>query len=529
MPNISKRRQEEEKKAEEARKKDAESTQEIPQDKTINATPAWYLDNSRYEVRNGNSFKPYLSGKDVFRDIAHSILKAKKSVDIVCTFFDPAMPMVRGEDSFRSKNNTSFTTDYDKGNESGWFLGDTFGNIILSALINNPKLKIRMVIWYNAKAITFAGPNIVGVAPKFYEPKIDAHEGGTGFDPFFFTDTPPQKGAATYSAQEQESILGAALGLPDRDPAATAYSSKWFRHVVWAKEGYLDRLGIIHRSINTPENIKEEDGRYPKEIASLAVGCDHQKTVLIDVDDMFDDNIQRNDQADPHGYILGHNYLTQYWSDFPFKHTDERHEMGCIPYHDFSVQVRGPLLIDLNDNFCEAWGAPLRPKKEIYEGPHSQRMGVFGEEHAPKETPKENRGASGALMDEAIDVINTVNPVAWVASGFKWAFGDSPPQRALLEEDPMDLYKARYMRMRGFLLWNNPKKAGNASGQIVRTRPDQLLHGAQEKEIKDAYMKVMRNAKDYILMVNQYCQYSKLARQIKYWKKHYNDEFLACG
>ncbi|MGL4668024.1 MAG: phospholipase D-like domain-containing protein, partial [Saezia sp.] len=72
-----------------------------------------------------------------------------------------------------------------------------------------------------------------------------------------------------------------------------------------------------------------------------------------------------------------------------------------------------------------------------------------------------------------------------------------------------------------------PQEMKGVRGQVVRTRPDQLLFGAHEKEIKDAYLQVVRHANNYILLVNQYFQYNRLARQIKDWKQITNDAFKA--
>ena len=98
----------------------------------------------------------------------------------------------------------------------------------------------------------------------------------------------------------------------------------------------LESLEIEDEDINPVYNMTES--------IALMNASDHQKMILVDYE-----------TDSPHGYIMGHNMLTNYWSAFPFVHRDPRNEMDYAPYHDFSLRLTGPLLVDLNDNFCQAW------------------------------------------------------------------------------------------------------------------------------------------------------------------------------
>jgi phosphatidylserine/phosphatidylglycerophosphate/cardiolipin synthase-like enzyme len=84
------------------------------------------------------------------------------------------------------------------------------------------------------------------------------------------------------------------------------------------------------------------------------------------------------------GYIMGHNMLDQYWD------TDEHHAQpatpktgrcGPSPWQDISSRITGPLLQDINANFCQAWdqatGQKLTAarKKLGVEGKHALCLG----------------------------------------------------------------------------------------------------------------------------------------------------------
>ncbi|CAE6873487.1 Cardiolipin synthase [Paraburkholderia domus] len=84
---------------------------------------------------------------------------------------------------------------------------------------------------------------------------------------------------------------------------------------------------------------------------SLAMGgapSHHQKMVLIDY-------------AYPElatGFVMGHNTLDEYWdtsSHGSLRMHPQMGRNGFRPRQDISARVTGPILIDLNRNFCQAW------------------------------------------------------------------------------------------------------------------------------------------------------------------------------
>lgn len=81
----------------------------------------------------------------------------------------------------------------------------------------------------------------------------------------------------------------------------------------------------------------------------------HQKTVLIDY--------EYPELAV--GYVMGHNMLDQYWDTDEHKAlpaTPKTGRSGPTPWQDISSRVTGPILQDINANFCQAWDAATGQK-----------------------------------------------------------------------------------------------------------------------------------------------------------------------
>lgn len=345
-----------------------------------NDTFKWYLQKyaddknsktSLYPPRNGNLFTPYFSGEEVFRAVHNSILKAKKTVDIIVWGFDPAMPLIRADGK--------------------WKVNSTYGNIL--RLAGQKKVKVRLLLWYNRTANGTA-KNAVGKMMKL-----------------------------------------SVLEIKRATTQATKYPETWFKEV---EKGLYPNVEVGFRDIKNQE-ITDEDKRIGKESGALSWPSDHQKTVVIDYG---------YDNA--HGYLMGHNALTDYWDTVNMVHQDPKRELGKVPFHDFSLKIEGPCLHDLQHNFAQSWD-DVRTK-------------------ALKKTP--------AMAD----------------------FQKLIP---------------------------NIKSPGTCKGQILRTRPDKMLNGKQEKEIKRAYMSIIvRNPRKFLLITNQYFQYSRWARELtSYSQKLKNSKY----
>jgi phosphatidylserine/phosphatidylglycerophosphate/cardiolipin synthase-like enzyme len=468
----------------------ASSHQEIVWAQVVNGTPAWYLRGAHYEKRNKNALGPvYYCGKEIFEALADSIEKAEKSVDIIMWGFDPAMPLRRPKGTYKPyKVKETIKTDkgtvtYREVTYTYWRKEDAYGEILRRALKNNPNLKIRIVLWYNTIAFKFS-PNVVGFTGHTALQTIPT--------PFAEKDSGIPKGAM------KESRFKVKL----RHPEASLYSKKWFQEIVWRKKEFPEwnRLSIVLRSINNHKIDDEEDKRGPGESATLSFPTDHQKMVLIDY--------EHTDNKKRYGYVMGHNSITQYWSDFPFVHQEERGEMNYTPYHDFSIRVSGPLLADMNENFCDAWCH--------HRGLAAATIPLTKFVNRAKALEDAAKQATGTILVSKTAIVNPVPPPDRLGP-----LGNKPNPYAtatlsdLDKEDPKAFRNARKALKKSVLA----TEAGQCSGQIVRTRPDHVFEGTKEQEIeiRDAYLQMTRNVSRYLLIINQYCQYPKLIRHAKYW------------
>lgn len=122
---------------------------------------------------------------------------------------------------------------------------------------------------------------------------------------------------------------------------ATDYPEKWFDDVF---AGNHPNIKVVFRDIKNQGDIENEDEREISESGTLSYPTDHQKSFVADYG-----------TANAHGYVMGHNSLTAYWDTASMNHNEPLREPGKGPWHDFSLYVKGPILIDLNANFCESW------------------------------------------------------------------------------------------------------------------------------------------------------------------------------
>lgn len=272
-----------------------------------------------------------------------------------------------------------------------WKLNTTYGNLLRS--VGKKGVKVRLLLWYNSTANGNV-ENAVGKKMKYY-----------------------------------------VLEIKRATAEATKYPELWFKDV---EKGLYPNVEVGFRDIKN-HDIIDEDNRIGKESASLSWPTDHQKTVTIDYG-----------YENAHGYLMGHNALTDYWDTVNMTHKDPKRELGKVPYHDFSLRIEGPCLHDLQHNFAQSW--------------------------------------------------------------------DDKATKAFKKTPAMADFKK---------LIPNIKSPGKCKGQILRTRPDRTLNGKQEKEIKRAYMSIIaRNPRKFLLITNQYLQYSKWAKELtSYSQKLKNSKY----
>lgn len=95
----------------------------------------------------------------------------------------------------------------------------------------------------------------------------------------------------------------------------------------------------------------------------------HQKTLVVDY----------MDPQKAQGFVMGHNLQRNYWDTTAHAYDDEagKRDKGFGPWQDLSLHVLGPVLFDLNHNFCNAWDKGSSWIRRVFKGTlNSQRSAV---------------------------------------------------------------------------------------------------------------------------------------------------------
>jgi phosphatidylserine/phosphatidylglycerophosphate/cardiolipin synthase-like enzyme len=300
------------------------------------------------------------------------------------------------------------------------------------------------------------------------------------------------------------------------------YNAEWFEEVI---AGKLDNI-IIHGRSMRPGVLSDSLADEDLPSALVAQGSarytptHHQKMVLIDY--------ELPGQAV--GYVMGHNSVTDFWDTAGHKYRDplretffhddpvvaskEAYKQGpaldggayldsyqpsaadleskdqavtqymerwkkknayvAKPYQDVSLRVRGPILYDINHNFCEAWS--------------------------------ESMPASSAFIEQY-----------WLATAAAAPLlhGVSRKLQKLLQHEKDEHFAERRKNLKSDAFWI---KGSVHSAQLLRTQP---MHG--EKSIKECYANLTRLTHHYIFIQNQYIQYGAWATHLQNCVKNLRD------
>lgn len=389
--------------------------------------------------------EPLICGEAVFKKIARDLQKATHSVDIITWGFDPGMVLVRGKSA-----------------EDGIRYGDLLKKI--ASRKPNP-VKVRLLVWHDSAVTQKLMKNNPGYYGRRF-PYIGCAMGG-------------------YFSESHQ-----------------AYNAEWYAQVC------DDAIPNIHFHVRkVPIALLEKS--LSGELAptgfmaqvTQAFATHHQKMLLIDYEN----------PVNAIGYVMGHNSVTDFWDTSEHHFRDIRRERiyhmehvklqkaawkegECYdsagpgyqlssqqqaakerlvqsyidknshvvkPYQDVSCRLHGPILYDLNHNFCQAWEKSTRP--------------------------------TSLFMDTA------------------WFF--NPPIKRIVkkagdwlhdEMDPEFIARRAKIPLSAFRLQN-----GLHNVQLLRTEPQHT-----EKTIKECYANLSRQTLRYIFIQNQYIQYEPWAEHL---------------
>jgi phosphatidylserine/phosphatidylglycerophosphate/cardiolipin synthase-like enzyme len=322
--------------------------------RVAHCTVQWFCerDQTKHPITFHNQLDIFMCGQQAFSEIARDIACAQSTVDLICWGFDPAMELIRKENS-------------------AWPRGQTYGDL-LSAIAARG-VKVRLLVWH-AYLPGYIQNNLVGLTG-------DQRSG-------YLLSTP--------NTSAEDAALGAAMqssmtGLPPSantamrktpvspEQARQDYCVQWWRN---AQAGRIPNLEVRSRKNNADAILKNlRDPASPEDMPSAAApshaglineydlivknGTHHQKTLLIDYAHLGGKAAT--------GYVMGLNSTSDYWDtsehlfDTSLRETDwalksatarqlgQRRPVSRDPLHDYVSRIQGAALQDVHRNFFSAW------------------------------------------------------------------------------------------------------------------------------------------------------------------------------
>lgn len=416
------------------------------------SSPWWVrtIKHGTYPPRHACQLEPLICGEEVFKRIQEDLLKAQRSVDIITWGFDPGMVLVR-----------------DSGAEDGMRYGDLLKQIATRA--ENPVM-VRLLVWHDNAASYAVQKNNPGLYGGRV-PTIGAYAG-------YFGET------------------------HDR------YNREWFDEII---AGKIPKIALQTREVALGLVLPSLAGERYKIGAKGVLGAiyptHHQKMILIDY--------ETPDRAV--GYVMGHNSTTDFWDTVEHRFQCSRREtlykknpaeaisrwdatmdeardlydrqmyrdqpgqasrrraarlvefereygFTAKPYQDVSLRVRGPVLYDLNHNFCYGWAEAEQANSTLF--------------NALWMTPP------GLVVKAALATAKATN--------------------IMPEKVPPLVQSRQHLKAADFIL-----RGGQHSAQLMRTYP-----AYKEKSIKECYANLTRLTQHYIFLQNQYIQYEDWATHL---------------
>lgn len=278
----------------------------------VNLTMPWFSQKSKYNPSAGNVVHPLINGERAFGAVHEAISAAKKSIDIISWGFDPSMRLLRPS-------------------------GKRVGELLKEKA--DAGVEVRVLVWKSAVA-NLGENNIVGDGL-----------GGSGGGSAGAGSGVGSTGAGDASGGEEFNKYGSArsgsgsAGVRRDDPDAKKFNRAWFsqetKNLSFRTRdfGRMERIALELRHVE-----KHGWGGTPQRIALTETTSHHQKMILVDYEV----------PTDAIGFVMGHNLLRDYWDTDAHEYASDL-RLGFGPWQDLSSRVFGPVLWDLNENFCTAW------------------------------------------------------------------------------------------------------------------------------------------------------------------------------
>ncbi|AWG27609.1 phospholipase D-like domain-containing protein [Burkholderia cenocepacia] len=303
---------------------------------TATLTLPHYVQDAEYGPRYATHY-PLVNGEEAFGAVYDAISAAQHSVDMVCWGFQPSMYFKRGASGQGSLS---------------------IGELLLERARHN--VKIRLLVWGDKAHVAQFLENMMP-GGRFSHKPDNRNSAQREFDAWWYEmvkmDKKNQMGTewtgvsiAPVPVLTQKAIRR--LLRDKRDPA--------FKNIEFATRDFsmAERAEIAWRTVTDSQYSKRNVNSKIQNGFAMGLGpSHHQKMVLIDYED----------PELATGFVMGHNTLDEYWDTSRHSHVRMHSKMGrngFLPRQDISARVTGQILIDLNENFCQAWDATTGQRLE---------------------------------------------------------------------------------------------------------------------------------------------------------------------
>ncbi|GFZ91178.1 phospholipase D-like domain-containing protein [Dyella caseinilytica] len=306
-------------------------------------TLPWFVQRTEYQPAHA-AFKPLVNGEEAFGAVYDAIAGAQRSIDIICWGFQPSMYFKRGE----ARGMPIGELLVQKGAE-----GRTVRLLCWQDDLHLAELGENMAPGNNA-ATTWkrwvpdwlAGlPPVSDVLQKDYQADWQVEFDREWYRRAVLNNVTWHDPDLSSRTLDGDILRGAQLARGDA-----------FANVQFATRDFSleNREEIYYRMKLNNAAAQRGAGAVPVSPTAMAVfPTHHQKMVLVDMED----------PEHAVGFVMGHNMLDTYWDTD--KHSCVRMHPamgrnGPHPRQDISSRVCGPILEDLNTNFCTAWDRVTR-------------------------------------------------------------------------------------------------------------------------------------------------------------------------
>ncbi|CAE6691864.1 phospholipase D-like domain-containing protein [Paraburkholderia domus] len=297
---------------------------------TATLTLPHFVQKAEYKPKPA-THQPLVNGEEAFGAVHDAIALAQHSIDIICWGFQPSMYFRRGGPDSRP-----------------------IGQLLLE--MARRKVKVRLLVWGDKAHVAQFLENMMP-GGRFTTAADNRNSTQQEFDSWWYGQVKLDR-----KNQPGTELTGADL-LPFPLNAMGKGAEHTVNHALrhW-RDPAFDNIEFATRDFSLEEHAEiawrtafDSDyagrGTGVKAKNSLAMGgapSHHQKMVLIDY--------EYPELAT--GFVMGHNTLDEYWdtsSHGSLRMHPQMGRNGFRPRQDISARVTGPILIDLNRNFCQAW------------------------------------------------------------------------------------------------------------------------------------------------------------------------------